>query len=87
MLLMDKGSGVFNIGYGKATDINTLVHMIKNYLNSPSKVLYTSERPGEIKDSYSSVNKLYSLGFKPDFSFETGLFKTIEYFKQNLARR
>jgi UDP-glucose 4-epimerase len=87
MLLMDKGNGIFNIGYGKATDINTLVHMIQDYLKPNSKVIYTSERRGEIKNSYSSVDRLYSLGFKPDFSFETGLLKTIDYYKHNFNQR
>jgi len=84
MLLMDKGNGIFNVGYGKAININTLVHMIQDHLKTNSEVNYSAERPGEIKNSYSSVDKLYSLGFKPDFSVETGLLRTIDFYKQNL---
>ncbi len=86
LLLMDKGNGIFNIGYGKAVDINSLIHSIQENLHSSSEIVYTTERAGEIKNSFSSVAKLNSLGFKPDFSFEAGLIRTINYFKQNLSK-
>lgn len=82
VLVMEKGTGVYNIGYGKVIDINSLVKMIKDYLNSDSKIQYMAERLGEIKHSYSSIEKLKSLGFIPDYSLEIGLQRTIEYFKK-----
>lgn len=84
ILLMEKGTGVFNIGYGKQVTINSVVKLIKDYLNSRSEICFTDERPGEIKNSFSSIDKLVSLGFKPKFSFENGLFRTIEYYKNGL---
>ena len=86
ILLMENGSGVFNVGYGKAIDINTIVGMIKNYLNSNSTIIYASERPGEVKNSYASIQKITSLGFEPEFSFDTGLFRTIYYFNEQALR-
>lgn len=80
ILLMGKGVGVFNIGYGKALDINTLVRFIKSKLNSSSEIHYVTERPGEVKYSFSSIDKLRSIGFIPDFSLEKGLENTIEYY-------
>jgi len=82
LLLLNEGNGIFNIGYGKAVDVNSLINMIKKYLNSNSRVIYIPERPGEIKNSYSSVQKLYSLEFEPEYSFESGLHRTIDYYKQ-----
>ncbi len=83
ILLMEKGAGIYNIGYGKAVTISNLVKTIKNYLNSHSGIRYVPERPGEIKDSYASIDKLVSLGFRPEFSLEKGLSKTIEYYKKH----
>lgn len=80
VLLMDKATGVFNIGYGRVMNVNTLVMMIQRYLNSNSEIVYIPERPGEIKHSYSSIAKLNALGFYPEFSLEIGLQRTIDYF-------
>ena len=82
ILLTDKGTGVFNIGYGRAIEINSLVRMVQSYLNSDSKVNYVAERPGEIKHSYSSITKLTALGFQPEFSLEGGLRRTVDYFSR-----
>jgi UDP-glucose 4-epimerase len=81
ILLMKGKGGIFNIGYGKAMDINTLVRLIKNYLNSSSEICYVSARPADIKHSFASINKLTSFGFIPEFSLEKGLYRTIDYFK------
>ncbi len=80
ILLMNKGTGVYNIGYGQTINVNTMVGMIQCILNSASKINYAAERPGEIKHSYSSIVKLTTLGFHPKFSLETGLQRTIDYF-------
>lgn len=87
MLLMEKGLGVYNIGYGKAVTVNRLVSMIKHYLNSASEIHYVPERPGEILNSYAAIDKLTLLGFQPEFSLEQGLSRTIDYYKGVLSIR
>lgn len=87
ILLMEKGTGVYNIGYGKAVTVNKLVAMIKDYLNSASEIRYLPERPGEILHSYAAIDKLLSLGFQPEFSLEQGLIRTIDYYKGILGIR
>ncbi len=78
-------TGVFNVAYGAKTTVNDLVQMIIKATKSTSKVIHKPERPGEIKHSMASIDKLLSIGFKPGSSFMEGLEKTIEFFK-NKAR-
>lgn len=80
IFLMEKGKGVFNIGYGKTISVSDLVKMISNMTNSSSVIDYVSERPGEIKHSYASVEKLGNLGFSPAFSLESGLQRTLSFY-------
>jgi UDP-glucose 4-epimerase len=82
ILLMGQGTGVYNIGSGQIIDINSLVHKIFQILNSHPAVRYIPERPGEIKHSYASIEKLTALGFQPDFSLEEGLTRTIGYYRE-----
>jgi UDP-glucose 4-epimerase len=82
ILLMGQGTGVYNIGSGQTIDINSLVHKIFQILNSHPAVRYIPERPGEIKHSYASIEKLTALGFQPDFSLEEGLTRTIGYYRE-----
>jgi UDP-glucose 4-epimerase len=81
ILLMNQGTGIYNVGSGRTIDINTLVHKICQIVNSNAKIRYIPERPGEIKHSYASIAKISSLGFTADFSLEEGLVRTINHFR------
>ncbi len=80
VFLMESATGVYNIGYGKSVEINSLVGSIKASLNSSSGIVHVPERPGEIKHSCASVDKLNRLGFQPGYSFGQGLERTISWF-------
>jgi UDP-glucose 4-epimerase len=82
ILLMEQGTGVYNIGTGRTIDINSLVHTIFQIVDSNPAIRYIPERPGEIKHSFASIEKLTTLGFKPDFSLEDGLIRTVGYFRE-----
>lgn len=74
-------TGVYNVAYGKKITINDLVNLIKEITGSSSEVLHLDERPGDVKHSMASVDKLLSTGFKPGSDFSQGLASTIEYFR------
>jgi UDP-glucose 4-epimerase len=78
LLLKDHGFGVYNIGYGKTIDLNTLVALIRSLIHSDAPIRYEPERPGEIKHSYASAAKIETLGFKPDYTLDEGLNRTIQ---------
>lgn len=80
-MAMNDHSGVYNVAYGGRITINDLISRIKNILNSSSKVLHLPERPGDVKHSVASVDKLLATGFTPQSNFDEGLKATIGYFK------
>lgn len=80
-MAMNDFTGVFNIAYGKRITINDLVKQIVAVTGSKSRVLHLPERPGDVKHSMAGTDKLKSTGFKPGFTFEAGMEKTIRFFQ------
>jgi len=75
-------TGIFNIGTGKETDINTIFNKIKRLTGSGCKKIHGPARLGEQRRScldYSKAKK--KLGWKPNYNLEEGLKKTIEWFR------
>lgn len=74
-------SGVYNVGTGIATSINTLVKLVIEMTKSKSKIIYKDERPGDIKHSLSSIETTKKdLRFSPQSDLVSGLEETIRYF-------
>ena len=80
-MAMHDFTGVYNIAYGKRITINDLVKQIVDVTGSKSRVLHLAERPGDVKHSMAGVDKLKSTGFKPEYTFEIGMEKTIRFFQ------
>jgi UDP-glucose 4-epimerase len=74
-------TGVFNAGYGGQITINRLAGQLVANAGSASKVLHAPERPGDVKHSRASADKLIAAGWKPQHTLEEGLDATFEYFK------
>lgn len=74
-------NGVYNVALGKATSINMIAKEIIKLTGSKSKIIYESERTGDIKHSLASIEKTkMELGFEADHSLEEGLEDTIKFF-------
>lgn len=78
--------GVFNAGYGGQITINALAEKIISAANSTSTVQHLPERPGDVKHSRASADKLLSAGWKPKYTLEEGLATTLAYFKDLLGK-
>lgn len=78
----NRHTGLFNVAYGRKITINDLVKMVIRMTASKSKVEYKAERPGEIRHSLASIEKLLSTGFKPTSDFSEGMKKTVDYFRK-----
>jgi len=79
---------VYNIAYGATTSLNKLFELIATDLKLDTKVIYGDKRPGEIKDSFASIDKAKNLlGYKPLVSLEEGIKKSIVWYKENNLRR
>ncbi len=76
--------GVFNIGSGKETSINTVVQLIAKYLDCDKPILYQEPRLGDVRRHISSIFLAVDLlGFKPQINFEEGIKRTVEWYQQS----
>jgi nucleoside-diphosphate-sugar epimerase len=73
---------VFNIACGKRTTINRLVEIIKGILGYDGECVYDQERRGDVRHSLADISKARRiLGYEPLVDLETGLERTIGWFK------
>lgn len=73
---------IFNIASGNSVKIKDLAEKIIELCNSKSKILYQKPRNGDIIYSCADVSKAESeLNWSAKIDLETGLKKTIEFFK------
>lgn len=79
-------TGVFNVAYGQRITIKELATTICRLTGSRSEIVHTAERPGDVKHSLASVEKLRAAGFVPTGNFQTGLQATINYFRERAQR-
>ena len=76
---------VFNIGTGRSEDILTLAEMILKEMRKPRTFIkHIGDRPGQVVRHTASTDKaLNVLGWKPKTDLESGLAKTIAWYKKN----
>lgn len=75
----------FNVGYSGKIDILTLAKNIIKVTGSKSEIAFGEPRKGDIQDSYADISLAEDLlGYKPKTDIESGLRKTIEWYKENL---
>jgi len=77
-------TGVFNCGYGRQTTINELIQRILTSADSESRLNYLPERPGDVRHSCASTEKLRASGWRPVSSLDQGLRETMEEFRQRV---
>lgn len=77
-------SGVFNIGTGEGTSVNTLFQKISvDVMGKPIKPVYAAPRQGEAKKSVLLWEKAKAkLGWSPKTPLVDGIQKTVEFFQQ-----
>jgi len=66
---------VFNVGLGKAIDVNTVAStLVKEYGSNSNITVSGNYRLGDIRDNYADLTKIKEkLGFEPKVSFEEGI--------------
>ena len=73
----------FNIACGQATTINGLVELIRHYLASNIKPIYTAPRKGDVCHSLADITKARQiLGYEPKVDMKEGLRRTIKWFQR-----
>ena len=75
----------FNIGSGLKTTVGDVVNWsIKHSGHTPSNVHYDLSKPSTIKFRALDVSKIQKVtGWKPVYSIEEGIIKTIEWWNKN----
>jgi len=70
----------YNVGGGARISIDELADLIIELTGSKSTKEYKDPRPGDVKDSLASLEKIgKDLGYKPKWTIRDGLAKTIEW--------
>lgn len=81
---MDKVQGdIFNIGTGIQTPIIELAKLIKKLTKSDSEIQFVKGRSSDLislEADYSKINEMF--GWKPQYTLEDGLKKTIAWYRQ-----
>ena len=73
---------VFNVANGKNTSINALVKMLKEIIGVDIENIYEKGLSGESRQTFADISKIKEvLGYEPGVSFEEGLKKAVDYFK------
>jgi UDP-N-acetylglucosamine/UDP-N-acetylgalactosamine 4-epimerase len=77
---------VFNISFGKKVTINQLFLKILKIMNKDEiEPNYKAPRSGDVRHSLAEISRAKKiLEFNPCYDLESGLTKTIEYYKKNL---
>ena len=80
-----KGEAI-NISTATSVTVNTVVKEIQKLLGKEHiKAQYTPPRPGDIKHSLADVTKAKEIiGYEPQVSFEEGIRRAIDWYKNNL---
>jgi UDP-glucose 4-epimerase len=83
--LKSEATGVFNVACGRQITITDLALTIRDLTKSNSTINYAAERPGDVKHSVASVDKMQAAGFRPVCDLAGGLRATIEFFRKDMG--
>ncbi|MDD2505490.1 MAG: NAD-dependent epimerase/dehydratase family protein, partial [Bacilli bacterium] len=75
----------YNIAYGGRDYLIDIYNKLCELLGKNIEPIWGLERKGDIKHSNADITKAKELlGYQPDWSFELGIEKAIEWYKENL---
>lgn len=66
---------VYNVATSKVTSLNSIIDIFGEISGKDISVNYEGARPGDIKESYASIDKIQALGYKPKYTINVGLKK------------
>jgi len=76
---------VVNIACGEAVTVNAIIDIINASVGKNVKPTYTDSRPGDVKHSLADITLAEkTIGFKPKLTFQEGLAKAIDWYRDNL---
>jgi nucleoside-diphosphate-sugar epimerase len=73
----------FNVACGGQFTLNELLDKLRMIIGVQIKAEYDPPRPGDIRHSFATIDKLSKFGYQPLVGFEEGLRKTVEFFRSS----
>jgi UDP-glucose 4-epimerase len=79
---------VFNVANGRTTSLLDLIRMLNEMLGTDIQAQHDPPRAGDIRDSLADISQARAvLEYEPRFTFEEGLQRSIEYYRELVATR
>ncbi|MDP7421714.1 MAG: NAD-dependent epimerase/dehydratase family protein [bacterium] len=77
---------IINISTGRSTTVNELARVVRSAVGSGEKPEHGAERSGDIKHSVANISRAQKLlGYDPGISLETGLKRTVEWYRARVS--
>ena len=77
---------VINIATGSSISLNRLFASMRDIVGSRLEVMYGPPRSGDVTDSLADITRARALlGYEPSVSFESGLKKTIDWYRSGAS--
>jgi len=77
---------IYNVAFGDRTSVLSLFNILKNLSGSDMLPIFTTSRPGDVRDSLADISKAKKLlDYQPSVPFSEGIELTMNWFK-NLAK-
>lgn len=84
VLALERGEGIYNIGSGIPTDVNTIFAELKAATGYPGEARHGPAKQGEVFRIYLDARRAsQELGWQPTVSVREGLARTVAYFRQH----
>ena len=78
-------NNTYNTACSDRITLNRMIAELKRVTGKEVNVIYGPERKGDVRHSEASIEKAKKyLGYNPVISFQTGIEKTVKYFKKNI---
>jgi UDP-glucose 4-epimerase len=83
VLALTHGSGIYNLGTGVPTDINTIFHELAHLTDYTHPERHGPAKQGEVRVTYLNADKAArDLGWRAEMPLTGGLSRTVDYFKR-----
>lgn len=77
----------FNVGTGEDLPIAELAKEISKLMGFQGKLVFDTSKPDGMMEKRLDVNRLFSLGWRPQVSLTEGLRRTIDFYRQEILKR
>jgi nucleoside-diphosphate-sugar epimerase len=75
------------VACGDRITVNSTLQLINKITGKDISPIYSDPRPGDIKHSQADITKAREkLGYKPVVTFEEGLRRTIDWYRESISQ-